>query len=148
MYEKCTLIFIKERIHAHSFYRQINPMCSRWSCSGCGYQESLSIKPECVEQECPCYKISGSERRKTSLIFPFFSSKLWLTTWTFSVGPRAAMFSVGSSIQGLDLPQVCFCRSSASSTTQLRHHAGVKHRQSFLSMQNYPVFSEIDLSIF
>lgn len=76
-------------------------MCSRWSCSGCGYRESLSLRPECVEQECPCYKIPGSERRKTSVIFPFFSSKLWLTTWTFSVRPGAAMFSVGSSIQGL-----------------------------------------------
>lgn len=75
-------------------------MCSRWSCSGCGYQESLRIRPECVEQECPRYKIPGSERRKTSVIFPFFSSKLWLTTWTFSLGPGAAMFSVG----GLLLP--------------------------------------------
>lgn len=95
MYEKYTLIFIEERIHAQSFYRH------RWSCFGCGYQESLSLRPQCVEQECPCYKIPGSKRRKTSMIFPFFSSKLWLTTWTFSVGPGGAMFSVGSSIQGL-----------------------------------------------
>lgn len=75
------------------------------------------------------------------MIFPFFSSKLWLTTWTFSVDTRVAMFSVGLNDWSFNSrpviyhrlapqpPAPCCCKAQAVFLKRVKSHSGFRNKR-------------------